>query len=91
MLGSLHLWERLLQTDEGLRQLAERHHDLDARLTELLRHHHPSGSEEIEKATLKKRKLRLKDQMEDILRRRRTLAAGPGANLERSDLKNNTN
>lgn len=67
------LREHLLQTDQGFRQLAEQHQQLDTRLDELSRQHHLSQPEQIEEATLKKRKLQLKDRMQDILRRH----AGP--------------
>ena len=78
MINSQQLREKLLQTDDEFRQLAEQHQDLDIRLTELVRHPHPSGADEIEKATLKKRKLQLKDRMEHILRRRRMPARDGG-------------
>jgi len=61
----------LLQTDEEFHQLAARHHQLEDRLHELTEKHHLSEPEQLEEVNLKKRKLQLKDQMEDILRRRR--------------------
>jgi len=66
---SQELREHLLQTDSGFRRLAEQHHELDSRLHELAAHHYLSEPEQFEKVTLKKRKLRLKDQMANILRR----------------------
>ena len=66
---SKELREHLLQTDSGFRRLAEQHHELDSRLHELAAHHYLSEPEQFEKVTLKKRKLRLKDQMANILRR----------------------
>ena len=66
---SQQLREHLLQTDNGFRRLAEQHHELDSRLHELAAHHYLSEPEQFEKVTLKKRKLRLKDQMANILRR----------------------
>jgi len=66
---SQQLKDRLLQTDSGFRQLAEQHQKLQSRLHELSGLHHLSQPERIEEATLKKRKLQLKDQMQDILRR----------------------
>jgi uncharacterized protein YdcH (DUF465 family) len=59
----------LLQNDEEYRHLAEQHNQLDVRLNEIVGHAYPSNAEEIEKATLKKRKLQMKDRMERILRR----------------------
>jgi uncharacterized protein YdcH (DUF465 family) len=58
----------LLKTDEQYRQLAERHHQLDDRLHELTGKHYLSASEQLEEVTIKKRKLALKDQMEQIAR-----------------------
>jgi len=58
----------LLKENDHYRQLAERHHQLDDRLHELTERHYLSDTEQVEEATLKKRKLLLKDQMEEILR-----------------------
>lgn len=58
----------LLHGNDNYRQLAERHHQLDDRLHELLDKHYLSSTEQIEEATLKKRKLALKDQMEEMAR-----------------------
>jgi len=58
----------LLQHDDGYRQLAEQHHDLDHRLHELSGKSYLSTSEQIEEAILKKRKLALKDRMEEMAR-----------------------
>lgn len=58
----------LLQSDETYRQLASRHQELDTRLHELSEKHYLSTTEQFEEVTLKKRKLALKDQMEEIAR-----------------------
>lgn len=58
----------LLQSHDQYRQLAERHHQLDDRLHELAAKHHLTSSEQVEEVTIKKRKLALKDQMEQIAR-----------------------
>ena len=58
----------LLQQDDQYRQLAEQHHQLDHRLHELTDKHYLSTSEQIEEVTLKKRKLALKDRMEEMAR-----------------------
>ena len=63
--------DELLHTDDELHQLTTRHHQLEDRLHELTAKHYLSEPEQLEEATLKKRKLQLKDRMEDILRRRR--------------------
>src|SRR4051794_23843598 len=49
--------------------LSERHHELDDRLHQLAERSHLDDNEQLEESTLKKRKLQLKDRMEDILRR----------------------
>jgi hypothetical protein len=71
------LKELLLKTDEEFRQLATQHHELDDRLHELSGKPYLSEPEQLEEVTLKKRKLHLKDRMEDILRRHRGESSGP--------------
>jgi uncharacterized protein YdcH (DUF465 family) len=66
------LKRQLLETDEEYRQLASQHHYLDEKLHGLAARNYLSEPEQLEEVTLKKRKLHLKDQMEDIVRRRRT-------------------
>jgi len=66
------LRELLLQSDQGFREIAMKHHELDDRLHELAARPFLSDSEQIEEVQLKKQKLHLKDQMEDMLRRHRT-------------------
>ena len=61
----------LLESDQQFRTLAEQHHQLDDRLHQLIDKHYLSDTEQIEEVTLKKKKLQLKDRMEDILRRNR--------------------
>jgi uncharacterized protein YdcH (DUF465 family) len=58
----------LLRENDQYRQLAERHHQLDDRLHELTERHYLSTNEQLEEITLKKRKLALKDQMEQLAR-----------------------
>ena len=70
------LKELLLKTDEEFRQLATQHHELDDRLHALSSKPYLSEPEQLEEITLKKRKLHLKDRMEDILRRHRGEAPG---------------
>jgi len=60
--------EQLLQTNEEFHQLAVQHHELEDRLQELSERHYLSEPEQVEEVTLKKRKLALKDRMENILR-----------------------
>ena len=56
------------QQSEELKQLAAQHHDLDHRLTQLTSRHYLSEPEQLEEVTLKKRKLQIKDRMENIRR-----------------------
>jgi uncharacterized protein len=73
------LKRQLLQTDEEYRRLATQHHDLDEKLHTLSARNYLSAPEQLEEVTLKKRKLHLKDQMENILRRARSTDARPMA------------
>lgn len=66
------LRELLLRTNEEFHDLAAKHHQLEDRLHELTAKHYLSEPEQLEEVTLKKRKLQLKDRMEDILRRHRS-------------------
>ena len=59
----------LLQTDNEYKELATKHHQLEDRLTELSHQPYLSEPEQVEQAQIKKRKLQLKDRMEDIVRR----------------------
>ena len=69
--------EQSQNTDEEYQDLAAKHHELDERLTQLTAKHYLSEPEQLEEATLKKRKLQLKDRMEDIRRRRPDSPAQP--------------
>ncbi|HEV2984757.1 MAG TPA: YdcH family protein [Vicinamibacterales bacterium] len=72
MNASTHdLKQLLLQTDEEFNQLVLKHHELEDRLNQLTAKPYLSDPEQVEEVTLKKRKLQLKDRMEDILRRHR--------------------
>lgn len=69
--GAQDLKNLLLESDDEFRELAARHHDLEQRLNELSTRPYLSEPEQVEEVKLKKRKLQLKDRMEDILRRYR--------------------
>ena len=71
MRSSDPLRENLLEQNEEFRQLSVQHEELDARISELSRQLYRTNTEELEEATLKKRKLQLKDQMETMVRRHR--------------------
>ena len=58
----------LLQNSTAYRELVQQHHQLDDRLHELTDRHYLSNSEQVEEVTLKKKKLALKDQMEQLAR-----------------------
>ena len=60
---------RLLQTDNEFREMAARHQELDDRLHELSSRHFLTEPEQLEEVQMKKQKLRLKDRMEERLRR----------------------
>lgn len=77
MRNSDPLRENLLENDEEFRHLVNQHQELDDRINELSRQLYRSDTEELEEATLKKRKLQLKDHMETMLRRHRELSGGP--------------
>jgi uncharacterized protein YdcH (DUF465 family) len=67
----------LLETNDEFRRLASMHHELDERLVQLESKHYLSSDEHVEEVTLKKKKLHLKDQMEEILRAYRQGHAHP--------------
>jgi len=62
--------EQSQHTDEEYHDLAAKHHELDERLSQLTAKHYLSEPEQLEEANLKKKKLQLKDRMEDLRRRR---------------------
>ncbi len=68
---SQELKDHLQQTDPEFRDLSSVHRQLDDRLHELETKPFLSDSEQLEEVTIKKRKLHLKDRMEDIIRRYR--------------------
>ncbi len=61
----------LLESDAEFKELAARHRDLEQRLHELSHRNYLSEPEKVEEVTLKKKKLQLKDRMEDMVRRYR--------------------
>jgi uncharacterized protein YdcH (DUF465 family) len=58
----------LLHSNPEYRELAERHHQLEDRLHQLTDRHYLTDTEQFEEVTIKKRKLAVKDQMEQIAR-----------------------
>jgi uncharacterized protein YdcH (DUF465 family) len=65
------LKDPLLQQDGEFTELAAKHHELEDRLHELTTKPYLTEPEQLEEVTLKKRKLVIKDRMEDIRRRHR--------------------
>ena len=63
------LKEQMLRTDTEYRELYQLHHELDEQIRSMSANSHPSEGEQLEEIRLKKRKLQLKDRMEDIVRR----------------------
>jgi len=63
--------KKLLESNDEFRQLATQHHMLDERIHNLAHRQYLSEPEQLEEVTLKKKKLQLKDQMENILRQYR--------------------
>ena len=74
---SEELKELLLRTDDEFRQLSIMHSELESRLYELASKQYLSEPEQVEQITVKKRKLALKDRMENILRRTREQDSPP--------------
>ena len=59
----------LMATSDEYRELVARHNDYDRRLEQLEAMSHLSDDEQMEEVRLKKLKLHLKDQMNDLLHR----------------------
>lgn len=66
----------LLESNESFRQLSETHHALDDHLKQLAIKPHLTDDEQLEEVKLKKEKLRLKDQMEALVRLHRATHSG---------------
>jgi uncharacterized protein YdcH (DUF465 family) len=60
----------LLRTDEAFRQLVSEHHDLDERIRHLLTLQYLTDQQQYDAASMKKRKLALKDRIEAMVRAR---------------------
>jgi uncharacterized protein YdcH (DUF465 family) len=66
-----------IRGDAEYRQLEAQHHDYESRLGELAAKAVLSEDEQVEEITLKKKKLQLKDRMQEIARRHRVSPAHP--------------
>lgn len=63
------LREQLIMSDPEFRDLAREHGRYEVRLSELSALAYPSEEEQLEEITLKKKKLAVKDQMQEIMLR----------------------
>jgi uncharacterized protein len=61
----------LMETNEQFRLLVQQHSDYSKRLDELEAHPHLTSEDQVEEVKLKKIKLRLKDQMQEMMNRYR--------------------
>ena len=68
-LASDELKAHLMATDENFRTLAEQHSNYDHQLVELEAKEELTEEEQVEEVRLKKLKLRLKDQMAEMMNR----------------------
>jgi uncharacterized protein YdcH (DUF465 family) len=64
-------------SDGEYKQLEAQHHEYESRLGELAEKPVLSDAEQLEETTLKKKKLHLKDRMQEIARRYRSASAHP--------------
>jgi hypothetical protein len=71
--GSLR--EQLIESNDEYRRLDQQHHDYETRLVVLADKAVLTDDEHVEEVTLKKKKLQLKDRMEEIARQVRGAAA----------------
>ena len=62
---------QLMETDEGFRRLAKQHCEYKKQLESLSSRPYLSSEEQVEEIRIKKLKLRLKDQMQEIMDRYR--------------------
>jgi uncharacterized protein YdcH (DUF465 family) len=60
--------QHLMSSSPEFRRLVDEHHQFEGKLQELQTHHFLSEQDKIEEATLKKKKLHLKDEMNTLIR-----------------------
>ena len=60
--------QQLMSSSPEFRRLVEEHHQFEGKLEELQTHHFLSEQDLIEEATMKKKKLHLKDEMNLLIR-----------------------
>ncbi len=66
-----------VKSEDEYRQLEAQHHQYESRLGELAEKAVLNDDEQVEESTLKKKKLQLKDRMQEIARRSQGSAAHP--------------
>jgi len=66
---SREISEILYRENSEYRNLSDQHRSLETRLQELSSHLYLSDSEKLEEITLKKKKLILKDRMQELMKR----------------------
>jgi len=71
------LSDQSLRRDEEYVRLEVEHHEYESRLSELAEKAVLSDDEQFEETTLKKKKLHIKDRMQQIARRQRGASAHP--------------
>ena len=59
--------KHLISSSPEFRRLVDEHHQYEGKLQELQTHHYLSEQDLIEEATLKKKKLHLKDEMNTLI------------------------
>ena len=59
--------EHLMSSNPEFRRLVEEHKQHEGRLQELLNRHHMTDNDHLEEIQLKKKKLQLKDQMNEMI------------------------
>jgi uncharacterized protein YdcH (DUF465 family) len=59
--------QHLISSSPEFRRLVDEHHQFEGKLQELQTHHFLSEQDLIEEATLKKKKLHLKDEMSSLI------------------------
>lgn len=62
------LKDHLLKIDPNFRQLVSEHHELDVKIQHLTHQSFLSPPQQVEEVSLKKQKLKLKDQIEERIR-----------------------
>jgi uncharacterized protein YdcH (DUF465 family) len=63
--------ERLVESDPNFRRLVRKHQEYEKRLQQLQSQKYLTEGERVEEIEIKKRKLALKDQMEEMIRHAR--------------------